>query len=83
MKRVVYITLLIILSIPFQHCREEQEEIIQDSLALTAAITHVTEYGGHDGSIDLTVSVGIPPYAFLWSGSQQTEDIDSLTAGTD
>jgi len=35
-----------------------------------------------DGSIDLTVSGGTPPYAFLWSTSDTAEDLQNLYAGT-
>src|SRR4030042_1378340 len=81
MKRAVYIALLIFLSFSVQHCRKEQEEIIPDPIVLTATIDNVKIYRGYDGSIDLTVSGGIPPYSFLWSNGEQIEDIDSLAAG--
>jgi len=34
-----------------------------------------------DGSVDLSVSGGTPPYSFLWSNGSMTEDIDNLSAG--
>ncbi|MEL6846533.1 MAG: SprB repeat-containing protein, partial [Bacteroidota bacterium] len=34
-----------------------------------------------DGSIDLMVAGGIPPYNFLWSNGDTTEDLNSLGAG--
>ncbi|MBN2272920.1 MAG: hypothetical protein JXR41_11970 [Bacteroidales bacterium] len=82
MKRVFYIALYGILFFSLQHCREEPGETFPDPLVLSASIEDVTEYGGHDGSVDLTVSGGIPPYSFLWTGGKTTEDIDSLSAGT-
>ncbi|MBN1416116.1 MAG: hypothetical protein JW973_13525 [Bacteroidales bacterium] len=82
MKKAVYIASLIAMSISFQHCREEPEEIIPEPIVLTATTENVTAYGGHDGNINLTVTGGTPPYVFSWSNNQHTEDIDSLTAGT-
>jgi len=64
-----------------QYC-EKEEEIIPDPLLLNGVIKNVSAYGCHDGSIDLTVSGGTPPYAFFWSDGQTSEDIDSLAAGT-
>ena len=82
MQKGLYIVLIVIISFCMHNCHKEQEEIIPDPIVLTATIVNVTAYGDHDGSIDLTATGGIPPYAFIWSGGQQTEDIDSLAAGT-
>ena len=38
--------------------------------------------GDTDGSIDLTVSGGIPPYSYQWTSGDSVEDPDSLVAGT-
>ncbi len=40
----------------------------------------VSIFGAFDGSIDLTVSGGNPPFSFLWSNSETTEDIINLSA---
>ncbi|MCB9285475.1 MAG: T9SS type A sorting domain-containing protein [Lewinellaceae bacterium] len=37
---------------------------------------------GNDGSIDLTVSGGVPPYKFEWSNGANTEDLTDLEPGT-
>ncbi|MBI5914271.1 MAG: hypothetical protein HY842_02770, partial [Bacteroidetes bacterium] len=34
------------------------------------------------GSINLTVSGGVPPYAFLWSNTATTEDLPAVPAGS-
>ncbi|MBI2966700.1 MAG: T9SS type A sorting domain-containing protein [Bacteroidetes bacterium] len=44
-------------------------------------VTPITCYGGSDGSGDLTVTGGTPPYSYLWSTGDSSEDIDSLSAG--
>ncbi|MBK9335275.1 MAG: VCBS repeat-containing protein [Lewinellaceae bacterium] len=38
--------------------------------------------GGADGSIDLTVAGGTPPFVFAWSNGQTTEDPAGLSAGS-
>lgn len=43
---------------------------------------NISTYLGNDGSIDLTVSGGVYPYAYLWSNSATTEDLSYLTANT-
>ncbi|HDY88954.1 MAG TPA: T9SS type A sorting domain-containing protein [bacterium] len=57
---------------------------VQDSvlcpLFTTSVIDETCEAAG-EGSIDLTITGGVPPYTFLWSNGATTEDIDSLTAG--
>ncbi|MEP7171212.1 MAG: SprB repeat-containing protein, partial [Bacteroidota bacterium] len=37
--------------------------------------------GDSDGSIDLIITGGLPPFDILWSNGDVTEDIDSLVAG--
>ena len=44
-------------------------------------VSHVSCKGGSDGSIDLTIEGGTPPYSFLWSNGSSSEDISGLSAG--
>ncbi len=37
--------------------------------------------GGSDGFIDIMVDGGTPPYSFLWSNSETTEDVFLLSSG--
>ena len=49
---------------------------------LTSTSTSTDEILGNDGGIDLTVSGGVPPYIYSWTGSGGTvEDPINLTAG--
>ena len=45
--------------------------------------THITcQSDTYDnGSVDLTVSGGVAPYNYIWSGGQDTQDIANLTEG--
>jgi len=49
------------------------------------AISHTTvdpDCGLNNGSIDLTVTDGAPPFTYLWNTGATTEDISGLGAGT-
>tara|TARA_R110002049_G_scaffold308786_2_gene514082 strand:- start:1198 stop:3327 length:2130 start_codon:yes stop_codon:yes gene_type:complete len=52
------------------------------SLSLVDVITNVSCNGGNDGTISLTASGGVSPYAFLWSNANTTSSITGLSAGT-
>ncbi|TAK42129.1 MAG: hypothetical protein EPO28_07630 [Saprospiraceae bacterium] len=41
----------------------------------------VTCFGLADGHIDISPSGGVPPYSFLWSNNDTTEDLEGLAPG--
>ena len=43
--------------------------------------THISCFGSMDGSIDLTLTGGTPPFAFDWSNGDTVEDPINLCAG--
>lgn len=51
-----------------------------EELRLTAELAN-SNIGNSDGSIDITVVGGTPPYTYLWSNSETTEDINKLGQG--
>src|SRR5207249_2069800 len=53
-------------------------------VSITSPLHHgfnISCYNGNDGSIDLTVAGGIPPYIFLWNNGRFEEDIQDLPKG--
>ncbi|MCP3980315.1 MAG: hypothetical protein GY716_13505 [bacterium] len=51
-------------------------------LTAAAVATDASCSGNTDGSVDLTVSGGTPPYSYAWSNGATTQDLSGLTAGT-
>lgn len=63
----------------FTRCQEEEPP--PTPIELAGTVTNVSEYGGSDGAIDLSITGGQPDYSFLWSNNDTTEDLEGLQAG--
>ncbi len=50
------------------------------ALVVDPAINNIPCFGSLTGSIDLTVSGGIPPYSYYWNNNLSTQDIFDLPA---
>ncbi len=58
------------------------ETITQPPLLFTAiASTNVSCFGLSDGTVNLMVNGGNPPYSYIWSNGEITEDIANLVFG--
>jgi len=53
-----------------------------DAIYVTYVTNNPSVTGSSDGSIDITVTGGYPPYTFLWSNGSTHEDAENLPAGT-
>ena len=52
------------------------------AMAVTSAVTDAIDCTiENSGSIDLTVTGGTPPYTFLWSNGEITEDLENISKG--
>jgi len=49
-------------------------------IIITATTSDVSCLGGNDGSINLSLSGGVPPYTFQWSNGNTTQNITALSA---
>ena len=63
-------------------CISYSSYTISQPTEITINATVTDEVQGNDGSIDLTITGGVPSYATLWSNGVNTEDQTNLTAGT-
>jgi uncharacterized delta-60 repeat protein len=54
---------------------------INNSPTAISSSSGATFYGATDGTVDLTISGGVPPYRFFWSNGAITEDLNSVAAG--
>ena len=60
------------------------DELYIDTLSvpsIEAVILDNVCFGGQTGAIDLTISSGSPPYAYLWNTADTTQDLSGLVTG--
>ena len=50
-------------------------------LFISNTTTNVSCFGGSDGILDITVSGGTTPYAYLWSNTSVSQDLANLVSG--
>ena len=50
-------------------------------IIVTGVVSDATTFGGSDGYINASVSSGVPPYSYIWSNGEATQDIFGLSAG--
>ena len=64
-------------------CRKKQSRYIVQpgKLKNIAHVTKVSCWGGNDGSIDLTIRGGVPPYTYLWADGTTTSNRTNLVKG--
>ena len=80
MNRLKYLLSYILVTVlVFVACKEDVIDALP--IEIQHQITHVSEYQGSDGIIDIYVTGGTEPYTYLWSNDKITQDVDSLTAG--
>ena len=53
----------------------------QPAISISGLVQDVSCYGGWNGSINLSINNGVPPYTYQWSNGYVYQNITNLTAG--
>jgi uncharacterized protein (TIGR02145 family) len=77
-KSILSIILLVGL---LQQCTREKDTDLPEPLSIELIAHGVTTFRGTDGSIEIEVTGGAPPYNYNWSNGETTKDIEGLSAG--
>jgi hypothetical protein len=56
--------------------------VLSDTLPFSGAVTNIPCYGAHDGMIDITTPVGMPPFSYNWASGQSTASLTNCAPGT-
>ncbi len=67
-----------------QGCVSQESYMVNAATAVTvnSNISNASSNNSNDGSIDLMITGGRPPYSYYWSTAANTEDINGLITGT-
>ncbi|WP_156026811.1 OmpA family protein [Sporocytophaga myxococcoides] len=71
--------------IDFNGCKTTISATINQPPLLSAALgelKNVSFFGGKDGSINIKVDGGVPPYSYKWTNGATTKDVSGLQAGS-
>ena len=65
-------------------CTQTTTVVVKEptALQLSVSVSNVNCNGGNNGSINLTVAGGVPPYSYNWDNAPDIEDPSGLKAGT-
>lgn len=66
----------------FTACKSTDSHSLNNTVQLSSVVNNVSCATGSNGSIDLSVSGGAPPYVFNWSDGSTTEDLSNIIAAT-
>ena len=63
-------------------CFFVDSSLVVGPMLVSSSVNDLSCFGDSSGSIDLTVTGGLPPYSFAWSTGASTEDLFGLNGGT-
>lgn len=78
-KPIQFLLLAAVLFVFAVACNKEAIDI--PFISITGEATPPTAFGAADGTIDIAVEGGAPPYQIFWSHGPDTEDVSGLPAG--
>lgn len=83
MKKINWISSIIVLLLCLFSCQEDKQAPEETYIPMTISgeVINVSDYGLHDGMIDITISGGKSPFQFHWSNNTSNEDIFDLCCG--
>ena len=63
-------------------CNNSLSAVVDEPNILAFSETVINEITGGDGSINVTITGGTPPYNYLWTNAATTQNISGLVAGS-